>query len=85
MCTLISTYISTGVDSDARVQKQSQPHLARPTSIADICPLNTGAYTTVVVYLKMTNSQKLVVLFSLLVIAVCFLNSQRLVVQLTDF
>ena len=78
MCTLISTYISTGVDSDARVQKQSQPHLARPTSIADICPLNTGAYTTVVVYLKMTNSQRLVVLFSLLVIAVCFLNSQRL-------
>ena len=72
MCTLISTYISTGVDSDARVQKQSQPHLARPTSIADICPLNTGAYTTVVVYLK-TNSQRLVVLFSLLVIAVCFL------------
>ena len=86
MCTLISTYINTGVDSDARVQKQSQPHLARPTSIADICPLNTGAYTTVVVYLKMTNSQRLVVLFSLLVIiAVCFLNSQRLVVQLTDF
>ena len=80
MCTLISTYISTGVDSDARVQKQSQPHLARPTSIADICPLNTGAYTTVVVYLKMTNSQRLVVLFSLLVIAVCFLNSQRLIV-----
>ena len=35
---------------------------------------------TVVVYLKMTNSQRLVVLFSLLVIAVCFLNSQRLVV-----
>ncbi|CAN0407629.1 unnamed protein product, partial [Ascophyllum nodosum] len=31
----------------------------------DICPLNTGAYTTVVVYLKMTNSQRLVVLFSL--------------------
>ena len=81
MCTLISTYISTGVDSDARVQKQSQPRLARPTSIADICPLNTGAYTTVVVYLKMTtNSQRLVLLFSLLVIAVCFLNSQRLVV-----
>ena len=80
MCTLISTYISTGVDSDARVQKQSQPHLARPTSIADICPLNTGAYTTVVVYLKMINSQRLVVLFSLLVIAVCFLNSQRLIV-----
>ena len=78
MCTSISTYISIGVDSDARVQKQSQPHLARPTSIADICPLNTGAYTTVVVYLKMTNSQRLVVLFSLLVIAVCFLNSQRL-------
>ena len=74
------THISTGVDSDARVQKQSQPHLARPTSIADICPLNTGAYTTVVVYLKMTNLQRLVVLFSLLVIAVCFLNSQRLVV-----
>ena len=80
MCTLISTYISTGVDSDARVQKQSQPHLARPTSIADICPLNTGAYTTVEVYLKMTNSQRLVVLFCLLVIAVCFLNSQRLIV-----
>ena len=59
MCTLISTYISTGVDSDARVQNQSQPHLARPTSIADICPLNTGAYTTaVVVYLKMTPVHK---------------------------
>ena len=85
MCTLISTYISTGVDSDARVQKQSQPHLTRPTSIADICPLNTGAYTTVVVYLKMTNSQRLVVLLSLLVIAVCFLNSQRLVVCVCFF
>ena len=54
MFTLISTYISTVVYSDARVQKQLQPRLARPTSIADICPLNTGAYTTVVVYLKMT-------------------------------
>ena len=85
MCTLISTYISTGVDSDARVQKQSQPRLARPTSIADICPLNTGAYTTnsSSIFendLRYTNSQRLVVLFSLLVIAVCFLNSQRLVV-----
>ena len=30
--------------------------------------------------LRYTNSQRLVVLFSLLVIAVCFLNSQRLVV-----
>ena len=86
MCTLISTNISTGVDSDARVQKQSQPHLARPTSIADICPLNTGAYTTVVVYLVFENDKfTTAVLFSLLVIAVCFLNSQRLVVQLADF
>ena len=82
MCTLISTYISTGVDSDARVQKQSQPRLARPTSIADICPLNTGAYTTVVVYLNMTYGTQIHNgwFISLIVIAVCFLNSQRLVV-----
>ena len=49
MCTLISTYISTEVDSDARVQKQAQPRFARPNSIVDICPLDTCVDTAVVV------------------------------------
>ena len=35
--------------------------------------------------LRYTNSQRLVVLFSLVVIAVCFLNSQRLVVCVCVF
>ena len=41
LCTVFSMYISTDVDSAARIQKQTRPRFTRPTLITDISPWDT--------------------------------------------